>query len=133
VACALPPSELAESSPPARSGSYPSSPAKRVSRSARRVVGNLFKTACEAAGIRGKSAHGIRKAAATTAANNGATVATLEAIFGWEGGQMAALYTNAADRKRLAQLSQTRVPKLQFLQRPFEALVGEEGLEPSKS
>jgi integrase len=66
------------------------------------VVGNLFKKACVAAGIKGKSAHGIRKAAATRAANNGATVATLEAIFGWEGGQMAALYTRAADRRRLA-------------------------------
>jgi integrase len=41
------------------------------------VVGNLFKEACEAAGIYGKSAHGIRKAAATRAANNGASVATL--------------------------------------------------------
>jgi integrase len=66
------------------------------------VVGSLFKKACVAAGIHGKSAHGIRKAAATRAANNGATVAALEAIFGWEGGQMAALYTRAADRRRLA-------------------------------
>lgn len=65
------------------------------------VLGNLFRDACKAAGIN-KSAHGIRKAAATRAANNGATVATLEAIFGWEGGQMAALYTRAADRRRLA-------------------------------
>jgi integrase len=66
------------------------------------VVGTLFKKACIAAGILSKSAHGIRKAAATRAANNGATVATLEAIFGWEGGQMAALYTKTADRRRLA-------------------------------
>jgi integrase len=66
------------------------------------VVGSLFKEACIAAGIPGKSAHGIRKAAATRAANNGASVAMLEAIFGWEGGQMAALYTKAADRRRLA-------------------------------
>jgi integrase len=66
------------------------------------VLGNLFKKACRAAGTPNKSAHGIRKAAATRAANNGATVATLEAIFGWQGGQMAALYTKAADRKRLA-------------------------------
>jgi integrase len=66
------------------------------------VVGTLFKEACKAAGIPDKSAHGIRKAAATRAANNGATVATLEAIFGWEGGQMAALYTRAADRRKLA-------------------------------
>ena len=65
-------------------------------------LGTLFKAACKAAGIMNKSAHGIRKAAATRAANNGATVATLEAIFGWEGGQMAALYTKTADRTRLA-------------------------------
>jgi integrase len=77
------------------------------------VLGNLFKVACRAAGIPNKSAHGIRKAAATRAANNGATVATLEAIFGWEGGQMASLYTRAADRRALAaehmgKLSKTR-------------------------
>ncbi len=35
-------------------------------------------------------------------ANAGATVAQLEAIFGWNGGAMAALYTRAADRRRLA-------------------------------
>lgn len=64
-------------------------------------VGNAFRDACRAAGI-GKSAHGLRKAAATRAANNGATVAQLEAIFGWEGGQMASLYTRSADRKALA-------------------------------
>jgi integrase len=74
------------------------------------VLGNLFREACRAAGIN-KSAHGIRKAAATRAANNGATVATLEAIFGWEGGQMAALYTRAADRKALAAEHMTKLSK----------------------
>lgn len=64
-------------------------------------MGNAFRDACRAAGIM-KSAHGLRKAAATRAANNGATVAQLEAIFGWEGGQMASLYTRSADRRRLA-------------------------------
>jgi len=42
----------------------------------------------------------IRKVAATRAADNGATVTELEAILGWSGGGMAALYTQAADRKR---------------------------------
>jgi integrase len=64
--------------------------------------GNLFRKACREAGLRGRSAHGLRKAAATRAANAGATVAELEAIFGWSGGSMAALYTRAADRRRLA-------------------------------
>lgn len=63
--------------------------------------GNVFSDACRAAGIR-KSAHGVRKAGATRAANNGATVAQLEAIFGWTGGRMASHYTKSADRARLA-------------------------------
>jgi integrase len=69
---------------------------------AKESFGNLFRKACNAAGLRGRSAHGLRKAAATRAANAGATVAELEAIFGWSGGSMAALYTRAADRRRLA-------------------------------
>jgi hypothetical protein len=45
---------------------------------------------------------GVRKIAATRAANAGATVAQLEAIFGWSGGTMASHYTRSADRQRLA-------------------------------
>jgi integrase len=63
--------------------------------------GNAFREACRKAGVR-KSAHGVRKIGATRAAENGATVAELEAIFGWQGGGMASLYTRAADRARLA-------------------------------
>jgi integrase len=63
--------------------------------------GNEFKGACKAAGLPG-SAHGVRKIAATRAANSGATVAQLEAILGWQGGTMASLYTRSADRRRLA-------------------------------
>jgi integrase len=64
--------------------------------------GNLFRQACKAAGLSQRSAHGLRKAAATRAADNGATEAQLEAIFGWTGGRMAAHYTRAANRKRLS-------------------------------
>jgi integrase len=62
---------------------------------------NKFAIACRAAGVPG-SAHGVRKIAATRAANAGATVPELEAIFGWSGGKMASHYTRAADRQRLA-------------------------------
>jgi integrase len=64
--------------------------------------GNLFSDACRAAGLKGKSAHGVRKIGATRAADNGATVAQLNAIFGWRGSAMASLYTQKADRARLA-------------------------------
>lgn len=63
--------------------------------------GNMFRVACTAAGV-SKSAHGVRKIGATRAANAGATVAELEALFGWQGGAMASLYTRSADRRRLA-------------------------------
>ncbi|GLH81260.1 hypothetical protein SSBR45G_61690 [Bradyrhizobium sp. SSBR45G] len=46
-------------------------------------LGNLFKEKCVAAGLTNRSAHGLRKAAATVAAENGTTEAELDAIFGW--------------------------------------------------
>jgi hypothetical protein len=64
-----------------------------------RSLGNQFRKACRAAGVK-RSAH--RKIAATRAANAGATVAQFEAIFGWTGGRMAPHYTRSAERRRLA-------------------------------
>ena len=59
--------------------------------------GNSFKDACKAAGLPNCSAHGCRKIAATRAAEAGATVVQLNAIFGWKGTAMASLYTEDAD------------------------------------
>lgn len=63
--------------------------------------GNWFKKACRAASCPG-SAHGLRKAGATRAAENGASDRQLMALFGWTTGKMATHYTRAADQKRLA-------------------------------
>jgi integrase len=63
--------------------------------------GNWFREACREAGCPG-SAHGLRKAGATCAAENGATVHQLMALFGWKTEKMALIYTRKADRKRLA-------------------------------
>lgn len=63
--------------------------------------GNFFSDAARKAGVR-KSAHGIRKLAATRAANNGATVPQLKALFGWLTDAMASHYTREADRVRLS-------------------------------
>ena len=62
--------------------------------------GNAFRDACRAAGVPG-SAHGVRKIAATTAANNGATTSQLKALFGWTSDAMPTIYTRGADRERL--------------------------------
>src|SRR5260370_28592886 len=50
------------------------------------ALGTEFVAAAKAAGVVGKSAHGVRKRAATRAAEDGATERALEAIFGWSGG-----------------------------------------------
>lgn len=63
--------------------------------------GNWFREIANAAGV-AKSAHGIRKAAATADALAGYTDAELDAKFGWTGRKMASLYTRSANRERLA-------------------------------
>lgn len=65
-------------------------------------AGNLFKEKCVAAGLMNRSAHGLRKAAATVAAENGATEAELDAIFAWTDRRMASHDTKKANRKKLA-------------------------------
>jgi integrase len=64
--------------------------------------GHKFRDWCDQAGLHHCSAHGLRKAGATIAADNGATAHQLMAIFGWETLKQAELYTRRADRKRLA-------------------------------
>lgn len=63
--------------------------------------GNWFGECCRTAGCPG-SAHGLRKAGATRAAENGASERQLMAIYGWTNGDMARHYTEAASRKRLS-------------------------------
>jgi integrase len=64
--------------------------------------GNWFRDRCNEAGLPHCSAHGLRKAGATIAAENGATEQQLMAIFDWATPSQAAVYTRAADRKKLA-------------------------------
>jgi integrase len=64
--------------------------------------GNWFRKRCNEAGLPHCAAHGLRKAGATAAANNGATEHQLMAIYGWESPKQAAIYTRKANRKRLA-------------------------------
>ena len=66
------------------------------------ALGTYFSESARAAGINGKSAHGMRKAAAIRSALNGATERQMEAIFGWKGGRMARHYSEMASRIRLA-------------------------------
>ncbi|MCF1461164.1 phage integrase family protein [Agrobacterium vitis] len=59
----------------------------------------------EEAGLTHCSAHGLRKAGATIAAENGATEEQLKAIFGWENAKEANLYTRKAREKLIASVT----------------------------
>ncbi len=65
-------------------------------------LGTRVRKWCDAAELPHCSAHGLRKAGATIAAENGATDDELMAIFGWTTKQQTTLYTRSANRKRLA-------------------------------
>lgn len=64
--------------------------------------GNAFRDACRAAGITGKSAHGLRKMLASLAAESGASEELLQAWFGWKSNRMSSIYTRAASKKAMA-------------------------------
>lgn len=65
--------------------------------------GNWFRRRCDEAGLpRNCSAHGLRKAGAARAAENGATSQQLMSIFGWLTLKEAERYTQAANRARMA-------------------------------
>lgn len=65
-------------------------------------LGNKMRAWCNKAGLFHCSMHGLRKAGATRAAENGATEKQLMAIFGWTTMEQAAFYTEKANRKKLA-------------------------------
>jgi integrase len=66
--------------------------------------GNHFRDLCNAAGLPPRcTSHGLRKAAATYLAEQGATDHQLMAWFGWTSISQAQVYTKAANRKLMAQ------------------------------
>ncbi|MBS0251343.1 MAG: tyrosine-type recombinase/integrase, partial [Proteobacteria bacterium] len=64
--------------------------------------GNWFHDRCVEAELPHCSAHGLRKAGSTRAAEAGATAHQLMAMFGWRSLAEAERYTRAAERKRMA-------------------------------
>lgn len=64
--------------------------------------GGWFRDRCDEAGLPQCTAHGLKKIGATIAAENGATVHQLMAMFDWTTIGQAKVYTDGADRKRLA-------------------------------
>lgn len=72
--------------------------------------GNWFAKRCTEAGLPKECrAHGLRKAGATIAADEGATAHELMAMFGWSRLSMAEVYTREADKKKLAKGASERL------------------------
>jgi integrase len=72
--------------------------------------GNWFAKKCKEADLPDVCrAHGLRKAGATIAADEGATAHELMAMFGWSRLSMAEIYTKEADKKRLARGASERL------------------------
>jgi integrase len=69
----------------------------------RKGFGQWFRKQCDRAGLPHCTAHGLRKAGATIAAENGATAHQLKAIFGWSTLKQPEIYTKAAEQKQLAE------------------------------
>ena len=74
--------------------------------------GNWFRDQCQAAGLRGCSAHGLRKAAARRLAEAGCSTHEIAAITGHASLKEVARYTQAVDRRRLAQSAMAKVRTL---------------------
>jgi integrase len=72
--------------------------------------GNWFGKVCRAAGVPG-SAHGLRKAGATRAADAGATEYELMALYGWDSPRTAAIYTRKTNREKLSRSGSEKLAK----------------------
>ncbi|MFP5330599.1 MAG: tyrosine-type recombinase/integrase [Alphaproteobacteria bacterium] len=66
------------------------------------AFGNWFRRRCDEAGLPHCSAHGLRKATARRLADLGATQQELKAAGNWSHDKDVAIYTAAADQRRLA-------------------------------
>jgi integrase len=111
--------------------------------------GNWFREQCNAAGLPGCSAHGLRKAAARRLAEAGCTAHEIAAITGHASLKQVTHYTKAADQRRLAsaamEKAKTRTSTVKPLskfdkkgkksvtnQRPLSAMVPRGGLKESR-
>ncbi|TKB20518.1 MAG: site-specific integrase [Mesorhizobium sp.] len=70
-------------------------------------LGNKMRQWCDEAELPDCSAHGVRKAGATVAAENGATHEQLKAIYGWTTYQQPDHYIRKARRRIVAQSART--------------------------
>lgn len=91
-------------------------------------LGNWFRERCDEAKLPHCSMHGLRKALATIAADEGATQQQLKALGQWSNDSEVATYTAAANQKRLADEAIMRVIKARTMSNPARKLDNEGGI-----
>jgi integrase len=99
--------------------------------------GNWFRECCNEAGLKGLSAHGLRKATCRRLAEAGRSASEIAAITGHRTLRMVQRYTEAADRRRMAKAAMEGMyecfgeqPRTSDLQTPVTDLqTGNQGLE----
>ena len=73
------------------------------------TFGNWLHDACEAAGLSGRSAHGLRRTASSRLAEAGCTTKQIQSITGHSSIREVERYTKAADQERLARQAIARL------------------------
>lgn len=81
-------------------------------------LGQRMRKWCNDAGLPHCSAHGLRKAAARRAAENGASNQELKAVGGWTTDRQVAVYTAAVEQKRMARQAMAPVIDFDLANRP---------------
>ena len=81
-------------------------------------LGQRMRKWCNDAGLPHCSAHGLRKAAARRAAENGASNQELKAVGGWTTDRQVAVYTAAVEQKRMARQALAPVIDFDLANRP---------------
>lgn len=77
--------------------------------------GNKMREWCDAAGLQGRTAHGLRKAATVRAANLGASQQELKALGQWRQDAEVRTYADSANRNRLAADTLARIAEAERL------------------
>ncbi|WP_232617730.1 tyrosine-type recombinase/integrase [Pseudooceanicola antarcticus] len=77
-------------------------------------LGNMFRRWCDAAGLQGRSAHGVRKAAGHLLAQEGCSQYQIMTIHGHTQAQTSEIYTRGVDRWKMARDAMTSLEGMEW-------------------
>jgi len=80
----------------------------------REALANRFRKWCEQAGVKGRSPHGIRKAAGHLMALAGATQYEIMAVHGHSNARTSEVYTKGVERMRLGEMAASKLAGMEW-------------------